>query len=327
MKLLILTLCIAATLAVNTDLDQEWGLWKDSNQKLYDADEEVFRRFVWEYNYKVVNEHNTRYALGHTSYTMAMNSLADLTHTEFKKRMNNYIMPNTTYKRVDSFVDTSSLPATVDWRPKGYVTPVKNQLQCGSCWAFSATGSLEGQTFNKTGKLPSLSEQNLVDCASASKYSCSGCEGGQMSGAFMYVHDNNGIDSEESYPYQAKDKKCRFKRAHVAGTVKSYVSVPSMDEKALQKDVATVGPISVAIDASHQSFQLYHSGVYDEPQCSQTQLDHGVLAVGYGTEDSQDYWLVKNSWGTNWGMKGFIMMSRNVQNQCGIATDASYPIV
>ncbi|XP_022082020.1 cathepsin L1-like [Acanthaster planci] len=251
----------------------------------------------------------------------------DQTNVEFRKQMNGYLMRKMPLKPANATTDTSDLPTTVDWRTKGYVTPVKNQGQCGSCWAFSATGSLEGQTFKKTGKLPSLSEQNLVDCARKSSYGCHGCEGGTLQGAFQYVIDNMGIDSEASYPYEAKDDTCRFSRASVAATDRMYTNLPSMNEQALQRAVATVGPISVAIDASHMSFQLYHSGVYDEPKCSQTSLDHGVLTVGYGVEEGKDYWLVKNSWGANWGMKGYIMMSRCKNNQCGIATDAVYPTV
>ncbi|XP_022082007.1 cathepsin L1-like [Acanthaster planci] len=249
------------------------------------------------------------------------------TSSEFKKKMNGFVMDKVPPEGMDTFTDISNLPTTVDWRKKGWVTGVKNQLQCGSCWAFSATGALEGQTFNRTGKLPSISEQNLVDCARKLSYDCNGCEGGTMNGAFQYVHDNNGIDSESSYPYKARDGKCRFNPANVVATDKTHVLLPAKDEKALQKAVATIGPISVAIDASHMSFQLYNNGVYSEPQCSQTVLDHGVLAVGYGVEEGKDYWLVKNSWGKKWGMKGYIMMSRFENNQCGIATNASYPLV
>ncbi|XP_035825171.1 digestive cysteine proteinase 1-like [Aplysia californica] len=152
-----------------------------------------------------------------------------------------------------------------------------------------------------------------------------GCGGGFEVRAFQYVIDNKGIDTEESYPYKPEDRPCHFKRAGVGATAQAYVNVTSGSEDALQKAVAEVGPISVAIDASHPSFQQYSGGVYDELGCSTTDLDHAVLAVGYGTQDGKDYWIVKNSWTTSWGMDGYILMSRNKDNQCGIATDANYP--
>ena len=214
----------------------------------------------------------------------------------------------------------------VDWREVGAVTTVKNQKQCGSCWSFSATGAIEGQHFLKTKQLISLSEQNLVDCSRG--YGSQGCNGGNQIEAFLYVRDNGGIDTEDSYPYKGDDEgACQFSPSSVGATVSSYVQIPST-ENALLEAVATVGPISVAIDASHYSYQLYQSGIYYEPLCSSSTLDHAVLVVGYGTQNEQDYWLVKNSWGSeDWGMDGYMMMARNMNNNCGIATFASYPTV
>merc|ERR1719318_1113067 len=220
-----------------------------------------------------------------------------------------------------------TLPKNVDWRKKGYVTPVKNQGQCGSCYSFSATGALEGQNFKKTGKLISLSEQQIVDCSTA--YGDHGCQGGLMDNVFEYIKEAGGLETEEDYPYLAEQQtECDFNKSEIAAKVTGFVDVPEGDEDALRDASATVGPIAVAIDASHFSFQFYHSGVYDEWFCSQTRLDHGVLAVGYGADtQGTKYWLVKNSWGVGWGQKGYIWMSRDRNNQCGIATQASYPLV
>jgi cathepsin L len=217
-------------------------------------------------------------------------------------------------------------PTSVDWRTQGYVTPIKDQGQCGSCWAFSAIASLEGQHFKASGKLVSLSEQNLVDCSK--KQGNQGCNGGLMDQAFTYIKVNNGIDTEASYPYKAVDQKCKFSAANVGATDAGFTDITSGSEDDLETAIATIGPISVAIDASHSSFQLYKSGIYNEPDCSSSELDHGVTAVGYGSDATgAKFYIVKNSWGTSWGTDGYIMMSKNKKNNCGIATAASYPTV
>lgn len=149
-----------------------------------------------------------------------------------------------------------------------------------------------------------------------------------MDNAFRYIKDNGGIDTEESYPYKAEDEKCHYKPANSGATDRGFVDIESGNEEQLKAAVATIGPISIAIDASHETFQLYSDGVYYDPQCSSQELDHGVLVVGYGTtEDGVDYWLVKNSWGESWGQGGYIKMARNRDNSCGVATQASYPLV
>jgi cathepsin L len=258
-----------------------------------------------------------------------MNKYGDMTNREFVEVMNGLQMAEKDSKLVGNTFMTPlnfEVPKSVDWRKKGYVTPVKDQGQCGSCWAFSATGSLEGQTFRKTGKLLSLSEQNLVDCSQAEGNQ--GCEGGLMDQAFQYVVDAKGIESEKAYPYTAEDDTCVYSVKKAVAHDTGFVSIPGGSETDLIAAIATVGPISVAIDASNPSFQLYQSGVYNEPDCSTTELDHGVLAVGYGTDPTGgDYYIVKNSWAASWGNMGYIWMSRNKDNQCGIATNASYPIV
>jgi cathepsin L len=328
-SILVLALALSCTLALDVKLNQYWKLWKEQHGKRYFDAEEHVRRATWESNLKLVQEHNLNADLGQHSYWLKMNKFADMTITEFSKVMNGYNMSmkgqREQHRHEFQHNPNVKLPDTVDWRTQGYVTEVKDQGQCGSCWAFSTTGSLEGQHFKQTGKLVSLSEQNLVDCSTAQGNQ--GCNGGLMDQAFEYIKDNMGIDTEDTYPYEAKDDTCRFNKANIGATDTGFTDIKSKDESALQEAVATVGPISVAIDASHASFQLYSHGVYNEIFCSQIRLDHGVLAVGYGTDSGKDYWLVKNSWGEGWGNKGYIEMSRNKRNQCGIATAASYPLV
>jgi len=309
---------------------EEWIGWKAIHQKDYRSEEENrFRMKIFMENKQRIAKHNTRYLQGHHSYKLEMNHYGDLLPSEFGKIMNGYRhdLKNKTGLVGATFLMAANveLPEEIDWRTKGAVTPVKNQAQCGSCWSFSATGSLEGQNFRKHGKLISLSEQNLVDCSVA--YGNHGCNGGLMDFAFKYIKENGGIDTEESYPYEGEDDTCRYSKKNKGATDIGFVDIPQGDEQALKSALATVGPVSVAIDASQASFQFYSEGVYDEPQCSPQNLDHGVLAVGYGTENGQDYWLVKNSWGEEWGDEGYIKMARNKNNMCGIASSASYPLV
>merc|ERR1719167_1299854 len=282
-----------------------------------------------------IASHNKGFSSGHHTYKLRMNKYGDMLHHEFVATMNGFrgnstggFKANRQYQGA-SFIEPNDdvvMPKNVDWRTKGAVTPVKDQKQCGSCWAFSATGSLEGQTFLKTGKLPSLSEQNLVDCSE--KFGNMGCFGGLMDSAFKYIKANGGIDTEASYPYEAKNGHCRYNATNVGGEDTGFVDIHHGNEKALMEAVAKKGPISVAIDASRPTFHFYHEGVYYDEKCSSMHLDHGVLAVGYGSDKKGgDYWLVKNSWNTSWGNKGYIQMARNKKNACGIATQASYPLV
>jgi cathepsin L len=291
--------------------------------------EHSYRFAVYKQNLAFIESHN-RLSLG---FTVAMNKFGDLTNLEFASIYNGLnvnasqrIQSKNVHFAPHGWVPTADV---VDWRTKGAVTPVKNQGQCGSCWAFSTTGSVEGAWKLKKGALASASEQQLVDCSS--DQGNMGCDGGLMDSAFQYIisRSTKGIDTEDSYPYTAQDGDCAADSGSFASTISSFKDVQAKSESALQNAIQTVGPVSVAIDASQSSFQFYSSGVYYEKYCSPTQLDHGVLAVGFGTTDTdkKDYYIVKNSWGTDWGMQGYILMSRNKQNNCGIATMSSYPIV
>lgn len=307
----------------------QWQQFKDRNAKKYENDEEMKRKEIFRQNLKTIEMHNYLFEKGLKTFKLGISEYTDLNIHEVRHVMNGLLPRNKSAPTIKStYLSPNvhvSLPDQVDWREKGYVTDVKNQGHCGSCWSFSTTGSLEGQHFRKTGNLVSLSEQNLIDCSTS--YGNNGCNGGLMDYAFQYIRDNKGDDTEMSYPYEAIDGTCRFKKSNVGATDSGYTDLPQGDEASLKEAVATIGPISIAIDASHQSFQLYESGVYVEPDCSSEQLDHGVLVVGYGTENGQDYWLVKNSWGATWGENGYIKMARNQDNQCGVASQASYPLV
>ncbi|KAL0830256.1 hypothetical protein ABMA28_002462 [Loxostege sticticalis] len=317
---------------------EEWNAFKMEHNKKYDSDiEDKFRMKIYAENKHKIAKHNQRFEQGLVSFKLKPNKYADMLHHEFIHTMNGFnktskhnkgLYGKAHLERGATFIAPAhvTVPDQVDWRKQGAVTDVKDQGKCGSCWSFSTTGALEGQHFRKSGYLVSLSEQNLIDCSSA--YGNNGCNGGLMDNAFKYIKDNHGIDTEKSYPYEAVDDKCRYNPKNSGADDVGFVDIPSGDEEKLMQAVATIGPVSVAIDASQESFQFYQTGVYYDENCSPSNLDHGVLVVGYGTdEDGGDYWLVKNSWGRTWGELGYIKMARNRDNHCGIATAASYPLV
>jgi cathepsin L len=305
---------------------QVWENFKIAHGKSYATQaEHDMRRAIFAANHKFISE----FPRDKRGFTVSHNEFSDLTNQEFRARFNGLNITknvNSRAARSPRLTLKKAIPTSWDWRTRGAVTGIKNQGQCGSCWSFSATGSMEGAWFLTKGNLVSLSEQNLIDCSVAQGNE--GCNGGLMDQAFQYVITNGGIDTEASYPYTATGPNtCQYNAANSAATMSSFKDVVSGSESGLLTAVYAT-PTSVAIDASQQSFQFYSGGVYNEPACSSTQLDHGVLAVGFGMyQDTTAYWLVKNSWGTSWGLNGYIMMSRNLNNQCGIATAASYPIV
>ncbi|XP_039476106.1 cathepsin S-like [Oreochromis aureus] len=325
--LLLISLCAGAAAMFESTLDAHWDLWKKTHGKSYKNDvEDAHRRELWENNLKMITVHNLEASMGLHTYELGMNHMGDLTEEEILQFFASLTPPTDIQRAPSAFAGASGsgIPDTMDWREKGCVTKVKMQGACGACWAFSAAGALEGQLAKSTGKLVDLSPQNLVDCSG--KYGNHGCNGGFMTRAFQYVIDNHGIDSDASYPYTGRDDQCHYNPATRAANCSSYQFLPEGDENALKQALATIGPISVAIDATRPMFTFYRSGVYNDPSCSQ-KVNHGVLAVGYGTLNGQDYWLVKNSWGTTFGDQGYIRMARNQNDQCGIALYACYPVM
>lgn len=263
------------------------------------------------------------------SYTLGVNGLMDQTQQEIRLLHGGLSLASTKPYGDLPFLGThqysgAQLPKAVDWTQKGAVTLPKNQGQCGSCWSFSTTGALEGALQIASGKLVSLSEQQLVDCSPQNH----GCQGGLMDLAFSYLKDH-AVCTENSYPYEMAQATCRQDKCTTgipAGGVVGYHDVTKQSEEALMEAVAQQ-PVSVAIEADQMAFGMYKSGVLTK-ECGAT-LDHGVLVVGYGTDNGIDYWKVKNSWGQTWGEAGFLRIQRGLagDGKCGIKDDASYPKV
>lgn len=295
--------------------------WMKNHNKQYSV-EEVFAKYnTWKLNHQMIEAHNAK-ELG---WTMAMNEYGDMTQDEFKAKYMGFKPRQNSFIRSMNAPDNSNVEVaqSLDWRQKGAVTPVKNQGQCGSCWSFSTTGSVEGAYEISGNTLTAFSEQQLVDCSTAEGNM--GCNGGLMDQAFEYIIKQGSLCTEQDYPYTATGPNaCNVCSSPVPLKMSSYKDVTSGSESALMT-ATNLGPVSVAIEADQSSFQFYSGGVMDG-QCGD-QLDHGVLVVGYGTDSSvnKPYWTVKNSWGAQWGENGYIRLVRGI-DQCGLANQASYPI-
>jgi C1A family cysteine protease len=297
--------------------------WKTEHSKSYASVEALSKAMkAFAANEDIIKEHNAK----GLSYELGHNEFSDLTWDEFKHTHMSELFTNrvpNNMNRVHLQGLTSYKPKdAVDWVDAGAVTPVKNQASCGSCWAFSTTGSVEGAYQIAAGKLVSLSEQDLVSCDHNGDQ---GCSGGLMDNAFEWI-EKNGICTESDYPYTSGTGitgTCKT-TCSPAVTVTGFTDVPSKDEAAL-KSAISKQPVSVAIEADKSAFQMYKSGVLDSTSCG-TNLDHGVLAVGYGTDSAsgKDYYKVKNSWGKTWGESGYLRMVQG-KNMCGIAQQPSYP--
>ena len=319
----------------NIDFWKSFLSFQKNFNKIYPSETELQQRFqIFKENVITIFQHNLEKK---ENYTMGINQFTDLTSAEFEKDVIRGGFIGTTASSLRGKSKCSQytyqqikVPSSIDWRTSGAVTPVKDQGQCGSCWSFSASGAMEGAWSIATGNLVSLSEEQLVDCSK--RYGNLGCNGGLMDSAFQYAIDN-GMCVESDYPYTASSGSsgsCQS-TCDPEVTITDCADVPANNQLAL-KEAVSFGPVSIAIEADQRIFQSYSSGVITSSTCG-TDLDHGVLIVGYGTEPETgiDYWLVKNSWSTTWGDEGYVKIERSDSTNdigiCGIAAQPSFPIV
>ena len=297
--------------------EKQFLSWMRQTNNYFVGDEYNFRLGIFLQNKRFVQEHNKN-----SNFRVGLNNLAHLTPSEYRDMLGYKYMGEPAEKPQELGATLKDVPDTLDWRTEGIINPIKDQGQCGSCWAFGSVLAQEARWAKETGTLYSLSEQNLVDCV----IDCLGCNGGSSTFAYTYIRfiQSGKFNLEDEYPYTATKGSCEFKK-HTQVTKLTGYSKCSKDEAKLKEAVATNGPYSIAIDASHESFQLYTYGIYDEPACSSSSLDHCVGLIGYGTEGSTDYWLVRNSWGTSWGEEGYVRIARNQNNKCGVASEAVTP--
>jgi cathepsin F len=301
-----------------------------------DKDSYIYQQFteflaVSGKQYPTITEYMTRYNIFKKNYEkveamtisqdssktlrLGITKYMDMTPTEFRRiYLNLKISPSDLKNSGKDFLNyLGDVPNTLDWREKGAVGSVKDQGNCGSCWAFSTIGNLEGLSSIKTGKLVQYSEQQLVDCDTVDE----GCNGGLMENAFKYIKEAGGIELQKDYPYHGRRESCHFNDKKVALKVSGFVIKNDLDEKEMMAMLANTGPLAIAINAD--PLQFYDGGIVDvsDAECDPDGLNHGVTLVGYGEENDQEYWIVKNSWGKNWGEDGYFRIAKG-KKTCGV---------
>ena len=313
------TAALLATTAAALSTSSKYMQYVLEHNKSYITIEEFeARKAIFAENDILVESHNESNA----SFTLGHNKFSDMTEEEkaaFRGRL-----PKTQMMFSEPTVlETDSLPSSVDWRGTA-TNPIRDQGQCGSCWAFSSVCALEGAHYIATGQLKQFSEQQLVDCAKFS-YGNLGCNGGLQENAFNYYESHDAIE-RDLYPYTAKNGTCMYDSlTKTSIEVSTYTNVTPRSASQTKAAIAQQ-PVSVSIEADKAVFQLYKTGVFDSSSCG-TSLDHAVALVGYGTEGGQDYFLLRNSWGSSWGEEGYMKIANNGDGLgvCGVQSDPLYP--
>ena len=315
--------------------------WIKLHQVKYGPQEKEIRQAIWEDNVRFIEEYNKK----QTGVFLQINEFGDLTNSEFRalrttRQIHDVqdikqfqppvgeIIPESKDWREENVVTPVGeiIPESKDWREENVVTPVKNQGDCGSCYAFSAVSAISSMLAIRSGELVALSEQQVIDCSAP--WGNNGCDGGAPQVVFQYAHETAGLLPDVDYPYTGTGGVCKANYTLAVAHVDGWERVKKYSEQDLKWAVGLMGPVSVGVDAGERSFQFYKSGVYSDPMCMTSRIDHAVVVVGYGTTDKGiDYWIVRNSWGDKWGMQGYFWLARNKQNMCGVASQALFPLV
>ncbi|XP_053575862.1 uncharacterized protein LOC128665147 [Bombina bombina] len=324
-KHLLIFSIIAICVSASHFLTREWDSWKSKYGKKYvSSHDELFRRKAWEATWDKVQKHNQLADQGLKKYRLAMNHFADMTSEERKSK--SCLMPTKSSipvnTKVRSYNKNLNIPDKVDWRKENCVTEVRNQGEyCGSCWAFATVGVIESRYCIKKGELLELSEQQLVDCDPINE----GCCGGFPVNALGYVAQH-GIMKRKDYEYTQQKFTCKYEENEaIQLNVTKYYVLPGEDNMA--SSLAYEGPLTVGF-AVDEDFQLYSDGIFDG-DCAES-ANHAIIIVGYGTEqgnevdddESEDYWIIRNSWGKEWGEGGYARVKRNA-NKCNIGDMAA----
>ncbi|XP_005175655.2 procathepsin L [Musca domestica] len=303
---------------------------QQTGKKYASAAEKTLREGLFKDRLNLVDNNNKLFAAGKSTFETAINAFADLTPAEFVKQLTGNVKSAkgeaaaSKHRQRPAPPAAAKIPDSFDWREKGGVTPVKFQGECGSCWSFATTGAIEGHYFRKTGQLINLSEQNLIDCGKEDM-GLAGCDGGFQEYAFEFITNQKGVAKNEVYPYLDKKDTCRYKANLKGAEITGFAKIDEKDEATMKKVVATLGPLACSVNGL-ESLLLYKRGIYSDEECNKGEVNHSVLVVGYGSENGQDYWIVKNSWDKAWGEEGYFRLPRG-KNFCGIAMECSYPIV
>lgn len=296
--------------------ERQFVQWMRTNNQFYTGNEYHFRLGIFISNTRYCRDFNRKNGL---TFRVGINKFSCHTPSEYKLLLGSPSQYTKSDKKPKS-KSRVSIPDSCDWRDKGVVNPVRDQGICGACWTFSAITTSESAYAIHTGKLLQFSEQNIIDCSPFS-----GCGGGWADDACLFIinQQNGQFNSLQDYPYKAmQSSECSYDPSKAIGKISSIIKVEIADENDLKEKVALYGVASICIAANNYPFQSYSGGILDDEDCAGTYLSHAVAAVGYGTENGIDYWIVRNSWGSSWGEDGYVRMIRNKNNQCGIATRA-----